>query len=266
MAFVASTDKKGVKTAASPKRTHLLKVYGKVAGAFRRHMGELSRTRVNAASAESQFTKAVTDIDRVLKENLGASGLPIVDGSDPTPTGAHWLVAQMVSPRNALYAREEAVCTVVAFIEKDGTCPIGAIMMPMQDICVIAEAGLGAMSEGLGRLRCGNRMELNDSLAALPWKTADVVEMNLMKVLDDENIHTRKSGNTMTDVLDVACGRADIAIATRVTKLEALLTNLIMAESAGFASDIKGKPLGPDSTTMIVANPKLHAKVVALLK
>lgn len=266
MAFVASTDKKAVKTAANPKRTHLLKVYGKVSGAFRRHMGELSRARVNAAGAESQFSKAVADIDRVLKENLGASGLPVIDGSAPAPAGAHWLVAPMVSPRNALYAREEAVCTVVAFIEKDGTCPIGAIMMPMQDICMIAETGLGAVAEGLGRLRCSNRVELNDSLAALPWKTVDVVAMDLMKVLDGENIHTRKSGNTFTDVLDVACGRADMAIATRVTKLEALLSNLIMAESAGFASDVKGKALGPDSTTMVVANPKLHSKIVALLK
>ena len=265
MAFVANTDKKGVKTAASPKRTHLLKVYGKVSGAFRRHMGELSRTRMSVASAQSQYTKAVDDIDRVLKENLGASGLPVVTGDVATPTGAYWLVAPMVSPRNALYAREEAVCTVVAFIEKDGTCPIGAIMMPMHDICVIAETGLGASAEGLGRLRCANRMELNDSLAALPWKTTDVVEMNLMNILNAENIHTRKTGNTMTDVLDVACGRADIAIATRVTKLEALLANLIMAESAGFASDVKGKPLGPDSSSMIVANPKLHGKVVALL-
>lgn len=257
---------KPVTTATSAKRNHLLKIYGKVSGAFRRHMGELSRVRVNASGAESQYVKAVADIERVLTENLGATNFPVVTVDQPAPAGAHWVIAPMVSQRNALYARDEAVCTLVAFLEKDGTCPIGAIMMPMQDICLLAETGVGVVAEGLGRLRCGNRIELNDTLALMPWKTVDVVEMDLMRKLDGENIHTRKTGNTMVDVLDVACGKADMAIATRVNRLEALLTNLIMAESSGFASDMKGKPLGPDSTTMVVANPKLHAKVVALLK
>jgi len=257
---------KPVATATSAKRSHLLKVYGKVSGAFRRHMGELSRVRVNSVAAESQVAKATADIDRVLRENLGATGLPVVDTAAPVPAGAHWLITPFTSPRNAIYAREEAVCTLVAFIDKDGTCPIGAIMMPMQDICLLAEAGVGAVGEGLGRVRCANRMELDDALCMLPWKTADVVELDLLRKLDSQNIHTRKSGNTMVDVLDVASGRADFAIATRVNRLEALLSNLILAESAGFASDLKGKPLGPDSTTLVIANPKLHSKVIGLLK
>ena len=253
-----------VTTAPNPKRTHLLKVFGKVSGVFRRHAGELSRARVNAAGAEKELAKANSNLWSVLKEHLGVSGLPVVTVEDAVPAGAHWLVAPLVSQRNALYAREP-ICTLVAFIEKDGTCPIGAIMMPMEDICVLAETGLGASAEGLGRLRCGNRLELNDTLALLPWKTADVVKLDLLAKLDSENVHTRKTGNTMVDVLDVACGKADIAIATRVNRLESLLTNLIMAESAGFASDIKGKALGPTSETMIVANPKLHAQVVKKL-
>lgn len=257
---------KPVATATSAKRGHLLKVFGKVSGAFRRHMGELSRARVTAAAAQNELAKATMNIESVLKENLGATGLPVVTAEQPVPAGAHWLIAPLVSQRNALYAREDAVCTLVAFIDKDGTCPIGAIMMPMQDVCVLAETGLGASAEGLGRLRCASRLELEDTLAMVPWKTVDVVEMDLMRKLDNATVHTRKSGNTMVDVLDVACGKADFAIATRVTRLEALLSNLIMAESAGFASDMKGKALGPDSTTMVVANPKLHSKVVGLLK
>ena len=255
---------KKVATATSAKRTVLLKTFGKVGGIFRRHTGELSRTRLSAASAATELTKAMASIESVLREHLGATALPVVNSEEPIPTGAHWLIAPLVSPRNALYARDP-VCALVAYIEKDGTCPLGAIMMPNEDVCMLVETGLGASAEGFGRLRCANRLELNDTLAMLPWKTADVIEMGLLAKLDGENIHTRKSGNTMADVLDVATGKADMAIATRVTRLEALLTNLIMAESAGFASDVKGKPLGPDSTTMVVANPKLHAKLVKLI-
>lgn len=251
--------------ATNPKRALLLKVFGKVSGAFRRHMGELSRTRSSATAAASELAKATANLEGILKEALGATGLPVVTVEQEIPAGAHWVVAPLVSQRNALYAREP-VCTLVAYVEKDGTCPIGAIMMPMEDMCLVAEAGLGASAEGLGRVRCGNRVELVDTLALVPWKTVDVVELGLLKTLDDAGIHTRKTGNTMADVLDVACGKADVAIATRVTRLEALLSNLIMAESAGFASDMKGKALGPASETLVVGNPKLQAQLVKLLK
>lgn len=255
---------KPVKTAANPKRTVLLKVFGKVSGIFRRHMGELSRTRGSASAASAELAKATANIESVLREHLAATGLPVITTGQPAPTGAHWLVEPLTGQRNALYAREP-VSTLVAYIEKDGTCPLGAIMMPMEDVCMLVETGLGASAEGFGRLRCASRLELEDTLALVPWKTTDVVEMDLLKTLDKQGIHTRKTGNTMADVMDVASGKADIAIATRVTKIEALLANLILAESAGFASDVKGKPLGPDSTTLVAANPKLHGKVVKLL-
>ena len=256
---------KPVATATSPKRSHLLKVYGKLAGAYRRHIGELSRTRSSASAAVRVLAKANEDFERVLMENLGVTGLPVVGVDAPAPAGAHWLIVPLTSQRNALYARDP-ICAGVAFIEKDGTCPIGVIYFPQDDMCVIAEAGHGVVAEPLGRLRSATRTELDDTLALVPWKTADVVEMDLLKVLDAQSIHTRKTGNTLADVFDVACGRADMAIATRVNRLESYLANLIMAESAGFASDMKGKPLGPDSTTLVIANPKLHSKVVGLLK
>ena len=252
-------------TPVNPKRTLILKVFGKAGGAFRRHMGEMSRARVSASGAERELVKVTQNLETVLKEALGATGMPVVTAEAPAPDVAHWLIAPLVSPRNALYARHE-VCMAVAYIEKDGTCPIGAVMLPNDDQCVVAEAGLGASAEGLGRLRCANRTELAHTLCMVPWKTVDVVALNLLKILDDAGIHTRKSGNTLLDVIDVAVGRADIAMATRVTRLEALLANLILAESAGFASDLNGKPLGPQSDTLLVANPKLHALAVRELK
>lgn len=252
-------------TPVNPKRSLLLKVFGKVGGNFRRSMGELSRARVNAAGAERERDKAIQSLETTLKEALAATSLPVVLADAPAPEGAHWLIAPLVSPRNALYARAE-VCTAVAYIEKDGTCPIGAIMLPMEDTCVLVETGLGASAEGLGRLRVANRLELAETLCMLPWKTNDVVHWGLMKKLDDAKVHTRKSGNTLLDIVDVACGKADMAIGMSVTRLEIMLANLMMAESAGFASDLQGKPLGPTSTKFIIANPKLHSKILRELE
>lgn len=247
----------------NPKRVVVQKTFDKVASLFRRQMAELARSAVSPSAAQRDATKAIATIETSLKNILAVTNLPVVGVDEDTPAGAHWLVVPMGSPRNAMYARLPLVCAVM-FVDKDGTCPIGAIMDPTYDVCALAEAGLGMMAPD--RLRCATRIDLDGTLAMLPWKTVDVVETDLLKTLENAGVHTRKSGCTLSDIVDVAAGRADMAIATRLTRAEALLANLMMAECGGFASDLAGKPLGPASTGMVIANPKLHGKVVSLLK
>lgn len=250
------------KTSVSPKANLLRGLYGKLNPAFVRMAGEQARVCLNHATAEREAAKMEQGLWDLISVQLGRTDVPVVRVGEEAPAGAHWLVEPLASRRNAMYARSP-LSVAVAYIEKDGTCPIGAVYLPLEDICMVAEATLGA--SGPERLRCGTRLELEHALALLPWKTADVISLKLLEKLDAESIHTRKTGNTLADVIDVARGRADVAIATRVTRLEALLANLIMAESGGFASDLKGKPLGPDSETLVVGNPKLHAKMVKVL-
>jgi fructose-1,6-bisphosphatase/inositol monophosphatase family enzyme len=68
------------------------------------------------------------------------------------------------------------------------------------------------------------------------------------------------------DVIEVAAGRADVAIATRLTPLEALLAKLFMAESAGMVTDFGGAPLGVLSSGLVASNLKLHAAYLGLVK
>jgi|GEM_PF-3884673 len=225
-------------------------------------MAELARSAVSPAAAERDLAKARDTALQGLKAALAATELPVVGVEDATPAGAHWLVVPLGSPRNAMYGRLPVMCAV-AYVEKDGTCPIGAIMDPYHDVCAIAEAGLGLMAPD--RVRCASRSEAEGCLVMLPWKTKDTVAMGMMEALDKAGIHTRKSGCTLSDIVDVAAGRADAAVTTRLNRAEALLANLMMAESGGFAGDMKGKPLGPSSEAMVIANPRLHSKIVALL-
>lgn len=251
-------------TAPSPKANLLRSTYAKLYPAFKRGIGEIGRVRGTARSAAAEVDKAQAQIASLLAGQLGRGGQPVVTCDAATPKGEHWLVSG-ISPRNALYARDP-LSIAVAFVAADGTCPIGAVYLPQENLCILAEAGLGVSGEGVGRLRVGGRIELNDSLAMLPWKTTDVVKLKLMETLNKANVHTRKSGDTLSDIVDVALGRADVALATRATRLEVLLGNLIMAESGGFASDINGKALSPESDTLLIGNVKLHAQLVALLK
>lgn len=251
-------------TAPNPKANVLRSLYGKLYPAFKRAVGEVGRVRVNPAAATKEVGKAQNAIASLLVDQLERTKLPVVTVADEAPAGEHWLVSGIESARNVLYARNP-LTIAVAYVAKDGTCPVGAIYMPQDEICVIAEAGVGVSAEGFGRFRCANRLDLDNALAMLPVKTVDVVTLRLMEKLDAATLHTRKSGNSMADIVDVAMGAADVAIATRVNRLEALLTNLIMGECGGFASDLKGKPLGPDSETMVVGNPKIQPLVLKLL-
>lgn len=252
-------------SATNPKVNLLQGIYKKLQDSLVRQLGEMARIRVNPKAAEAEYEKIYESVSGLLADQLGRTNLPVVDvAKDKVVKGQHWLTAPLTSRRNVLYARP-SITTTIALIEADGTCALAAVLNVLEpEMTVIVEAGQGARGET--RFRCGTRTDLAHTLMLTPWKTVDVVKMNLLKLLDDEVCHTRKGGQTIADVVEVACGRADGAIATQVNRLEALVANLLMAEAGGFASDAKGKPVGPESDSLVVANPKLHSKLVALLK
>jgi fructose-1,6-bisphosphatase/inositol monophosphatase family enzyme len=100
----------------------------------------------------------------------------------------------------------------------------------------------------------------------LPAKTVDVLNLKLLEKGEAMGLHTRKSGTTLFDVIEVASGRADVAIGTRLTPLEALLSKLFMAESAGMVTDFGGAVLSVASANLVASNLKLHAAYLGLVR
>ncbi|NBV54452.1 MAG: hypothetical protein EBR79_01915 [Proteobacteria bacterium] len=254
--------------AANPKANLLRGIATKLHPVMHRIVADIARATVNNTSAQREAANAQKGLAMLLRGKLEATGLPVLLAEDPAPAEApnntnngHWRIV-LPAPRNLLYARQP-LTLAVAFIAPNGTCPIGAIYQPMEDITIIAETGQGATCES-HRLRCANRTTLADALALLPFSTPDVAEHKLIEKTTTANLHTRKSGSTLADVADIALARADLAFATRLSTTESLLANLLLAESGAFASDFAGKPLGPHSTTLVAANPKLHPQALKL--
>lgn len=247
----------------NPKATLIRKVCETLAATFRRAYADAGRTLVNPPVTLGIRDSLEVSLTQLLKAELAKSGLPVVLPTDPVPAKAHWLVQPLDGRRNFLHGRLP-VSVNIAYVLDDGRCPLGAVYFPVEDVLVLAEQGTGA--SGPERLRTGGRTSLTDMLLLLPLKTGDMKPLfPLLEKADDTGLHTRKTGHTLFDAIDVAAGRADAMVATRLNRLEVLLAGLILGESGAKATDLAGQPLTPSSTTLLAANLKLHPLLLAEL-
>jgi fructose-1,6-bisphosphatase/inositol monophosphatase family enzyme len=249
----------------NPKLAVMRKVCAKEAPLMRRALGEMGRVQMNPVHAARMFDDTRAKMVAEIRELLEPTGLPVVIDGEITPAPlpeACWLIEPICGKRNFLHGRAP-VGMVLACIE-NGEVVAGGVYWPQDDLLVYALPGLGVM--GPERLRVAGRADARDSLLMLPAKTVDVINLKLLEKGEQLGLHTRKSGTSLFDVIEVAAGRADAAIATRLTPLEALLAKLFMAESAGMVTDFTGAALSVSSSGLVASNLKLHAAYLALVK
>lgn len=246
----------------NPKATLIRNTGKALAATFRRAFGEAGRTLVNPTATVAVRDGLEATLAGIITDELGKTTLPVVTPADPAPTGAHWIYETLGGRRNFLHGRLP-VSVQFAYVDETGACPIGAVYFPIEDVLAIAEKGTGAI--GPDRLRTGGRKDLTDAMLLLPWNSGDCAKLKLMELADEHKLHTRKTGHTLFDVIDVAAGRADLLVATRLNRLEALLAPLILAESGAMATEIGGTPLTGQSTTLVAGNLKLQPELVKLV-
>lgn len=258
--------KEAFKGSASPKLTVFRMLSGKLAATARRYFGEIARAQPSPTSALTLRDDMERSLLQIIQADLARSNLPVVTSADPVPTGPYWLIEPLGGRRNALHARLPVSCAY-AFVEGNGDCNVGGVYFPLEDVMVVAEAGAGSSgsNDTKGRFRTAGRIELTDGMLLLPWSTADVLSLKLLEKAESMSMHTRKTGHALFDVIDVAAGRADAVVATRLTRIEALLARLILGESNAAVSDLKGQPITAQSTSLVAANVKLHGKLLKLL-
>lgn len=255
------------KSPANPKMTVMRGLTAKVAPVFRRHMAELTRAQPAPATAARLADELEAQVEQVLKAELSKSGLPVVNGGTDWPADADaWVYQPLCGKRNAEHGR--LPCSVQMGYVRGGKLLVGAVYFPVEDMLVIAEPGTGA-SQGSGvagsRLRVSGRAEVKGTLVLLPMVSADTAKYALMEKADKLDFHTRKSGHALFDAIDVASGRADAAILTRVTPLESALAQLMVAEGGGKATALDGTTPTQTTENLLLANIKLLPEMVKVL-
>lgn len=276
--------------AVNPKLNVIRGVSAKLSATFRRYFGEMGRVQVNPAVIENFVAEAEASVRSVMVNELGKTGLPLSvfshgtegvwppaprepkEGEEARPLTQFWAIQPLAGRRNFMHGRLP-VGTIMAHVKvaEDGTCAVSTagVYFPIEDVLVIAEAGAGSQETGgqnaPGRLRTAGRKELKDALLLLPWSSADAARLSLMGIAADHGLHTRKTGHTLFDVIDVAGGRADLAVLTQLSPMELQVAELLMKEAGGVLVGLNGKPAAAGTADAIIGNATLVAEFVKTL-
>jgi histidinol-phosphatase len=63
----------------------------------------------------------------------------------------------------------------------------------------------------------------------------------------------------------LAAGKLDVVIESDISILDVAALSVIVGEAGGQASDLQGRPLGLDSTTILASNGRLHQRMLEVL-
>ncbi|MCA3244440.1 MAG: hypothetical protein INF43_03925 [Alphaproteobacteria bacterium] len=244
--------------AVNPKLTLIRKALAKCRPLLLRGVGVQAKVQVNPSAAEADIVKLEAQLAETLKGLLGATGVKVVRHDEPLPpTG--WVFQPLTGLRNAKHGNP---CSgpALGFVQEGKLAAVGVLLAEAED-AVVAAAGEGVMDDAVGRLRVSGRT-LHDAVLQLPMSSADTATLKLMEHGEAVPFHTRKTGNVLADAVRVAAGKADGAVATRLTAFETLAIELLVKEAGGTAKTVT-TAAGP---TLLSGNVKLVAELSALLK
>ena len=217
----------------------------------RRAFGEIQRLQVTPENAEVSTAQLVDALLARLQETLETTRFSAQIMPSKAPKDG-WMIG-FADRRNCSHGR--SMGAYVVLVEK-GVSTWGAFLDFLNSSVTWAANGEGC--HGDARLRVSGRMKIADGILLLPWRTLDIINMDLMKWSAELNIHSRKTGQPTQDAMALAAGQADVLINTSLPPAEVLLFDLFIREAGGFVTDLKGQPVTPETTEIIAANSKLH--------
>src|SRR3989344_3617810 len=157
-------------------------------------------------------------------------------------------------------------CFSIAYA-KSGVLSAAAVYDPMQDELFFAAKNKGAFLNG---------KKITVSPISSPEHALDVSDFNSsVSVAMKKKVHrfhlktnawSIHKGASALDLANTAAGRFDFAIQIGAYPWDYSAAGLILKEAGAKTTDLKGKPYRWDSKEIIAANPKLHPKILKLLK
>jgi histidinol-phosphatase len=225
--------------------------------------------RVSIKSDSSPVTAIDLEAERVICASLrgafpddGFFGEE--SGRSDGPSGRLWVIDPLDGTKNFL-KQLPFVSTQVALWERD-TFVVGASCAPMFDDTIGAAAGAGAW-RGNARLTVSDVNELaHASLSFGNVKTLARSARDWANVgaLISRAARTRGYGDFF-HYHALAAGQLDVVIESDVSIYDVAALSVIVTEAGGKVTDLAGKPLALDSTTIVATNGRLHDAVLAAL-
>ncbi len=216
----------------------------------------------------------VTDADRAsetlianaIRERFPDHRLLAEEGATAAADDAspyRWVVDPLDGTTN--FAHRFPHFAVCIGLERDGELLAGAVYDPMRDEMFEAAKGHGARLNG-SPIRVSDRTELISSLLAsgFPYDIeARGLSNRLWTRFNDSSQGVRRAGAAALDIVYVACGRVDGYWERPVMPWDKAASCLIAMEAGARVTGLAGEPFDVDDIGATVANPALHALMVA---
>jgi myo-inositol-1(or 4)-monophosphatase len=175
-----------------------------------------------------------------------------------------WYVDPLDGTTNFLKRRRRWAVSV-AFCDDDDRMLVGVVHLPVYGETFTAVDGQGARC-GDQPIRVTDTAELGEALVEIGALGVDIVrERASIAQLGSVVMSLRVTGSTVSDLVDVAHGRADGFWATRPGRWDLAAGLLIAREAGATVTDLQGRPIVATAPAVLAAAPGVHRAMLAIV-
>lgn len=247
--------------ALSPRLSVLDKLCRSASQKLRRYFLDLERNPVGTANHQKTWQTGIQTAADIFKDGLQV-GYPtekvLLKGLMPYGEN-DWFIDPVGSIENYQHAREP-IAFVCAHSLK-GKIQQGMVYLPLHDEAFHVAHGEGSWGPRT-RLRVSSRTEISANTIIGCYG----LDGDTLAKLGNSGAQLRMSGVALLEATQAAAGLNDGIVMDKLLPVEAQLAALFVLEAGGVATDRTGQPIGPESTSLVAADSKLHAKLLKTLQ
>jgi len=230
--------------------------------------------QVEKKDDNSPVTKADLDSNKIIKESLLQTGIPILseeDADDKSRMASDkvWIVDPLDGTQDFVNSTGEF--TVMIGLVENHIPIMGLVYWPTERKLYFAENGLGAFchdSQGWTKISVRSVKEVVNSLALVSRHHLSDKEK---KMLDHLKIKNTASIGSSLKVMEIAAGRADVYFTgtNKMKQWDTAASHCIISEAGGKMTDISGNDLLYNTESvnhengLLVTNGLIHEEVVS---
>ena len=230
--------------------------------------------KVEKKDDNSPITKADLESNKIIKESLLQTGIPILseeDADDKSRMDSEkvWIVDPLDGTQD--FVNKTGEFTVMVGLVENHIPVMGLVYWPTEKKLFFAENGLGAFchdSDGWAKISVRNVEEIEKSLALVSRHHLSDKEKKMLEHLKIDN--TASIGSSLK-VMEIASGRADIYLTStnKMKQWDTAASHCIISEAGGKMTDISGNDLIYNTESvnhkngLLVTNGSIHVETVS---
>ena len=258
----------------SPLITVMTRAAIKASRGLKRDFGEVENLQVSRKGPADFVSTADLKADKTLREELGNArpeyGFLTEEGAAIKGTdemGRRWIVDPLDGTTNFLHGLPHFAVSIA--LEERGELVAAVVYDPIKDEMFTAEKGAGAFLNDR-RIRVSGRSSLNSALigTGAPFLGHGDRPMFLKEVdaITASTAGIRRMGSAALDLAYVAAGRFDGFWERELSPWDIAAGVLLVRESGGQVSTIKGTAFKLEGDSILAANLELHPSLVKTLR